>query len=68
MGGVERTFGTSGAKSVAAKVLCYNLAISTVDITGFHLVSLTTGVVTSTPDPPGIRPLGCSDSIYLLLP
>ena len=41
MGGVERTFGTSGAKSVAAKVLCYNLAISTVDITGFHLVSLT---------------------------
>jgi len=37
----ERLFGSSGLRSVLCKVAGYNLAIATVDISGFHLVSLT---------------------------
>lgn len=37
----ERFFGSTGIRSVLSKVVGYNLAIATVDISGFHLVSLT---------------------------
>lgn len=41
MGMQERLLGSSGVKSVVGKVVSYNLAVSTVDITGFNIVSLT---------------------------
>jgi len=37
----ERLFGSSGLQSVVYKVIGYNLAMATVDISGFHIVSLT---------------------------
>jgi len=37
----ERLYGSSGMKSVVCKAVSYNIAMATVDITGFHIVSLT---------------------------
>lgn len=37
----ERLFGSSGLRSVLYKVIGYNMAMATVDISGFHIVSLT---------------------------
>ena len=37
----ERLLGGSGLKAVIGKVASYNLAVATVDISGFHIVSLT---------------------------
>lgn len=37
----ERVFGSRGARALLSKVLTYNLAMASVDISGFYMVSLT---------------------------